>query len=81
MDDGVPGAAKNTGGGALASLSLPCKGRVASHKRVYARLRRAMARRVGFVLDITATSPHPPLASARGTLPTKRGGIRKKARN
>ena len=70
MDDGVPGAAKNTGGGALASLSLPCNGRVASE-----------ASRVGFALDITATRPHPPLASARGTLPTKRGGIRKKARN
>ena len=44
MEDGVPGAAKNTGGGALANAS---SFRGASHKRVYARLRRAMASEPG----------------------------------
>ena len=35
---------------------------------------------VGFALRITATAPHPPLASARGYPPRERGGIRKQAR-
>jgi hypothetical protein len=44
MEDGVPGAAKNTAGGALANAS---SFRGASHKRVYTRLRRAMASEPG----------------------------------
>jgi hypothetical protein len=58
MEDGVPGAAKNTGGGALAFLSLPCKGTVASE-----------ASRVGF--DRDEKSPTRPLAKLAATLQPK----------
>ena len=42
-------AQEGRAGGGVIFLSFPLVGRVAQHKRVYARLRRAMARRVGVV--------------------------------
>ena len=79
VDDGLPGAAKNTGGGALACaatrayfFTLPLVGRVAPLEA---------RSRVGVIIECESFDPHPArcASASRATLPT-RGRVRKQGR-